>query len=75
MSKDIRIIDYFKELEEGGVIFLMNCLQAVSYTHLSSTLLDSKNYAKYIKERESNGDLPLLLLEMQTSYRISVILF
>ncbi len=26
MSKDIRIIDYFKELEEGGVIFLMNCL-------------------------------------------------
>ena len=26
MSKDILIIDYFEEVAEGGVIFLMNCL-------------------------------------------------
>ena len=30
MFKNILIIDYFKELEEGGVIFLMNCLPETS---------------------------------------------
>ena len=30
MYKNIRIIDYFEELEEGGVILLMNCLPETS---------------------------------------------
>ncbi len=39
MSKDIRIIDYFKELEEGGVILLMNCLPKPSKTVENSKII------------------------------------
>lgn len=39
MSKDIQIIDYFKELEEGGVILLMNCLPETSKTVENSKII------------------------------------
>lgn len=45
MYKDIRIIDYFKELKEGGVILLMNCLPETS-----KMVENSKKILHQIKE-------------------------
>lgn len=39
MFKNILIIDYFKELEEGGVILLMNCLPEPSKTVENSKII------------------------------------
>ena len=39
MSKDIRIIDYFEEVTESGVILLMNCLQEPSKTVENSKII------------------------------------
>lgn len=39
MSKDIRIIDYFEEVTESGVILLMNCLPEPSKTVENSKII------------------------------------